>query len=787
VGGGSDGDPAMKKSAWVVGALLLAGVAVVAWMLRGGTDPVTATAPAPAVPAPPATYVGSEACAACHAEAYAAWQGSQHAAAMQEATPETVLAPFEGTVLRGTDSEARLRRDGDASIVNTAGPDGKPADFTVRYTFGLYPLQQYLVEFPRGRLQSLTMAWDSRPADEGGQRWFDLYPGQDLRPGNPLHWTGIDQNWNYQCADCHSTNLRKGFDPEADRFETTWSEIHVGCEACHGPGSAHLAWAERAKSGAAGPAGDMGLAAPLAERRGISWPIDPATGNARRSAPRNTSREIETCARCHARRGQFTDDHAAGQPFHDAFRPALIEPGLYWPDGQMRDEVYNYGSFLTSRMAAAGVTCGDCHEPHAGRLRAPGNAVCAQCHLAEKFDTPAHHHHEPGSAGAQCAACHMPATTYMVVDPRHDHSFRIPRPDRSVALGVPNACNACHADRDAPWAADAMRAWYPQPKPGFQYFAETFAAADAGDGRARDSLVALAGDTAQPPIVRASALARLAGDVRPDVIAEARKGLRDPDPNLRFAAAEAYAGTEPATMARDLAPLLDDPIRLVRMSAARTLAGPGEAALEPARRERFEAVLEEYVAGQRFNADRPEAHVNLGSLYLLRGDAAGAEAAYRKAQAIDPAFVPAWVNLADLQRAQADEEASRQTLLAGLKVVPGDATLRHALGLSYARTGDLQAAVEELEAAATAAPESARYTFVYAIALHSAGREQESIRALEQGLERHPANREYLLTLASIHLDAGRRDDALQYLAQAAQAYPGDPEVARMLQSLRGQ
>jgi len=198
-------------------------------------------------------------------------------------------------------------------------------------------------------------------------------------------------------------------------------------------------------------------------------------------------------------------------------------------------------------------------------------------------------------------------------------------------------------------------------------------------------------------------------------------------------------------------------------------------------------VLEEYVAGQRFNADRPEAHVNLGSLYLLRGDAVGAEAAYRKAQAIDPAFVPAWVNLADLQRAQADEEASRQTLLAGLKVVPGDATLRHALGLSYARTGDLEAAVEELEAAATAAPESARYTFVYAIALHSAGREQESIRALEQGLERHPANREYLLTLASIHLDAGRRDDALQYLAQAAQAYPGDPEVARMLQSLRGQ
>jgi predicted CXXCH cytochrome family protein len=701
---------------------------------------------------------------------------------MQEATRDTVLAKFEGTVLRGTDSEARLERDGDAFVVNTAGPDGRLADFPVRYTFGLYPLQQYLVEFPQGRLQSLTLAWDTRAAEAGGQRWIDLYPDQDLRPGNPLHWTGIDQNWNYQCADCHSTNLRKGYDPEADAFETTWSEIHVGCEACHGPGSAHLAWAQDPQEGD----GDKGLAARLDERRGISWPIDPANGNPKRSAPRDSSREIEVCARCHARRGQFTDDHAAGQPFHDAFRPALIEPGLYWPDGQMRDEVYNYGSFLTSRMAAAGVTCGDCHEPHSGALRAPGNAVCAQCHLAQTFDTPSHHHHPQESAGAQCAACHMPATTYMVVDPRHDHSFRIPRPDRSVALGVPDACSACHADRGAAWAAEAVRAWNPQPKPGFQYFAETFAAADAGDGRARESLVALADDATQPPIVRASALLRLTGDGRPDTIAAARKGLRDPDPNLRFAAAEAYAGAEPAVIARDLAPLLDDPARLVRMSAARTLAGPGEAALYPAVRERFEAAVAEYVAGQRFNADRPEARVNLGSLYVVRGDMAAAEAEYRRAQAIDPVFVPAWANLADLQRAQGNEEAARQTLLDGLKAVPGDATLRHALGLSLARTGELQAALPELEAAARAVPQSERYTYVYAIALHSAGREAAALDELEQGLERHPANREFLLTLASIHLDAGRRDEALQYLAQAAQAYPGDPEVAGLLQSLRG-
>ncbi len=299
-------------------------------------------------------------------------------------------------------------------------------------------------------------------------------------------------------------------------------------------------------------------------------------------------------------------------------------------------------------------------------------------------------------------------------------------------------------------------------------------------------MIALAEDAAQPPLVRASALARLTGDGRPDVIAAARKGLRDPDPGLRFAAADALAGAEPAVMARDLAPLLDDPIRLVRMSAARTLAGPGEAALEPAERARFEAALGEFIAGQRFNADRPEARVSLGSLHAVRGDGTAAEAEYRKALSIDPSFHPAWVNLADLQRAQGNEEASRATLQAGLAAVPGDATLRHALGLSLARSGELPAALKELEAAARGAPESARYTYVYAIALHSAGREQAAISELERGLAQHPANREYLMTLASIHLDAGRQDEALQYLAQVAQAYPGDPDVARMLQSLRG-
>jgi len=703
---------------------------------------------------------------------------------MLEADEATVLGDFaDATFMKDGVTSRFFRRDGDF-FVRTEGADGEPADFPIRYTFGVAPLQQYLIDFPRGRLQSLTIAWDTRDRDVGGQRWFHLYPGQRIAPQDPLHWTGIDQNWNYQCADCHSTNLRKNYDAGADRFATTWSEINVACEACHGPGERHVAWA-RGDRPADAAGGDLGLTAVLDERRGVAWLPDPGSGNARRSVRRDTSREIEVCARCHARRGQFSDDHVAGQPFHDAYRPSLIEPGLYWPDGQMRDEVYNYGSFLQSKMAANGVTCSDCHDPHSQALRASGNGVCAQCHLPGKFDSAAHHHHEPGTPGAACASCHMPATTYMVVDPRHDHSFRIPRPDRAAALGTPDACTGCHVDRGSEWAADAVRAWYPQPNPGFQAFAETFAAADAGDGRAYESLVALAEDLSQPPIVRASALWRLSQTPRVSMLGAVRKGLGDPDANLRAAAVGTLSGVDPGLQRELLAPLLDDPVRLVRIEAARALAGPAEAQLAEGQRQQFDAALAEYIAAQRFNADRPEAHVNLGSLHAVRGQGETALEELQAAIRIDRSFVPAWVNLADVQRSLGQEGEAEATLRSGLEQAPDSAPLHHALGLSLVRSGNQDEALRELGQAARIEPAVARYTYVYAIGLHSAGRVDEAIAVLDQALGQHPVNRDLLTALVTMHAEAGRKEEALRYVAELVQAYPNDPEVSQLLNALR--
>ena len=365
-----------------------------------------------------------------------AYRASDHARAMQPATAQTVLGRFDqATVTHKGVVSTFFRRDGNF-VVRTDGPDGKPAEFEIAYTFGADPLQQYLIRFPDGRLQALGLAWDTRPRADGGQRWFHLYPGVTLRPPDPLHWTGREQTWNFQCAECHSTDLRKGYDVAANRYATTWAELTVSCEECHGPGSAHVAWAEGRPPGAARPPpGATGLVVRLGRGEG-AWAIkDTERGIAEWTGPPRASMELDVCARCHARRRPIVDPHVYGRPFLDTHVPALLEPGLYHADGQVLGEVYEWGSFVQSRMQRAGVVCSDCHEPHRTALRAPGNAVCAQCHLPARFDTPAHHHHRVASDAARCVSCHMPARTHMVVDPRRDHSFRVPRPDLSVTLG----------------------------------------------------------------------------------------------------------------------------------------------------------------------------------------------------------------------------------------------------------------------------------------------------------------------------------------------------------------
>ena len=737
------------------------------------------------------SFVGSETCASCHQTEARLWRSSHHKLAMDHATGESVLGDFSGVTFTYFGRQSRFFRSDGKFLAETDGPDGKSGIFEIKYTFGVYPLQQYLIEFPDGRLQALPIAWDSRPKDQGGQRWFHLYPNEDIGHDDVLHWTKLNQNWNFMCAECHSTGVHKNYDAASDRFATTFAEISVGCEACHGQGSAHVAWAREQQSW--WPFGRKkdaakGLAVRFGERSDAAWTIDEVKGNAKRGrVPSMLRKEVETCGLCHARRGAFSEDWIPGEWLSDTHAVSGLTRGLYHADGQMLDEVYNYGSFKQSKMFAAGVTCSDCHEPHGAMLRLPGDAVCLQCHAASKYAAATHHHHEGVNPPLGCPSCHMPTHIYMVVDARHDHSLRIPRPDISVKLGTPNACNGCHTGKTAQWAAEAIERWYGPGRKGFQHYAEAFHAAWAGQADAGALLAAVASDPMTPAFARASALAELSSYVLPSNIDLAGRGLADPDPMVRTGALDMLENVPAPEIWPLVSPLLSDPSRGVRIKAAALLAAVPAASQPPADRERFEKAAAEFVAAQRLNADRPEARTALANFYVHRGLYSDAESEYKAALRLSPQFASAAVNLADLYRQLGRDADGGSVLRSAIAWMPNDPGLHHALGLTLVRLKQLDEALLELRRAAELDPDEARYIYVYAVALHSVGRGAEATKVLTDGLARHSGNRDILLALMTFSRDAGDLGSALDYARRLAKITPEDRDIANLIEILQHQ
>jgi len=783
-----DGKPALiSRKNVLIGTLLAAGLVLVgglSFQLLMDDARRRGLADEPSTP----TFVGSEACAGCHQAEAELWRGSQHKHAMDHATEKAVLGDFSGVTFDYYGMRSRFfRRDG-KFLVETDGPDGKLASFEVKYTFGLDPLQQYLIEFPDGRLQALSIAWDSRPKEAGGQRWFHLYSNEEIRHDDILHWTKLNQNWNFMCAECHSTGVRKNYDATADRFATTFAEISVGCEACHGQGSRHIGWARSRKSWWPFGRNDdpaKGLIVRFDERSNITWPLQPKTGNAMRSAlPFTLRKEVETCGLCHARRGQFSENWLPGRWLSETHAVSTISRGLYHADGQMLDEVYNYGSFKQSKMFAAGVTCGDCHEPHGAKLRYQGDGLCLQCHASDKYAAVAHHRHEGVNPALACASCHMPTRTYMVVDRRHDHSFRIPRPDLSVKLGTPNACNDCHADRSAAWTASAIERWHGPNRKVFQNYAVGLRAAWAGQADAATLLAEIAADRKAPAIARASALTELGSRAASPNIGLARSGLSDPDPIVRIGALDMLEGVPMAQRWPLASPLLSDTVQGVRMRAVFVLAGIANTQLPASEQQRFERVAQEFIAAQKLNADRPEARSMLGSFYAQRGGVVNAETEYKAALRLNRQYAPAAINLADLYRHLGREADGESVLRAAADASPRDAGVHHALGLALVRGKRLDEAAGELRRATELAPDQARYAYVYAVALHSAGRGTEALTILTESLTRHPDHRDTLLALISFNRDAGDVPSALAYAQGLSRIAPNDPNVARLVDDL---
>ncbi len=793
--GPSDSGPPERTprwTLWITAAIVSVSiVAAAGWLIAGnGAAPFVGNSSRPAAAA---TFVGSEACVGCHQSEAKLWQTSQHKHAMDHATEKSVLGDFSGVTFDYFGVTSRFFRKDGKFLVETDGSDGKLATFEVKYTFGVDPLQQYLIEFPDGRIQALSIAWDSRPKDKGGQRWLHLYPNENIRADEVLHWTKLNQNWNFMCAECHSTGVRKNYDASADRFATTWSEISVGCEACHGAGSNHATWARnRASWWPLGKREDptKGLLVRFDERANVTWPENPRTGMPQRSVPPALVREeVETCGLCHARRGGFSEAWVPGHWLSDTHRVSPLERRLFNADGQMRDieETYNYAPFKQSKMFAMGVTCSDCHDPHSAELRAPGDGVCLQCHAAAKYETAAHSHHADVNPALSCASCHMPARTYMIVDRRHDHSFRVPRPDLSAELGTPNACNDCHRDKTSQWAATAVEGWFGPKREGFQNYAKAFHAAWTGRNGAAQLLADVASDANTPAFVRASALSELSAYVSAANIDLARKGLTDPDPMVRLGALEMLSNAPAERLWPLVSSLLSDPVRGVRVRTASLLAPVATANQPPADRERFAQAADEFIAAQRLNADRPEARTTLANFLAQRGQSAEAEAEYKAARRLDPQFSPAAINLADLYRGLGREAEGLALLRTAAADAPRDASLHYAIGLTLVRQKKNDEALAELLRATELAPDQAQYAYVYAVGLHSAGRNDDALSVLKENLGKHPQDRDTLLALVTFNRDAGNITAAVEYAQQLAQIAPDDRAIAGLVETLKRQ
>jgi len=625
-------------------------------------------------------YVADRDCAACHPRQAAAWQGSKHELAMQPASPASVLGNFDEAGFSAPNQRAHFTRRGQRLFVRTEGPDGRPADFPVAHAFGVRPLQQVLLPLPGGRLQAFGVAWDSVR-----RSWFSLYPDGAAPPGSPLHWTGRYQNWNLMCGECHTTAYRKGYDAATDSYRTRWAAGQVGCQACHGPGRAH---------------------SDSAHRPGRTTPtVNTALGDAHG--------QVDQCAACHARRTRLVEDAVPGRPFLDSFLPDMLRAGLYHADGQQLDEVFEYGSFRQSRMYQAGVACSDCHDPHSGKTRADGNGLCVRCHSptpdpkfpglrAKDYDSPAHHFHATGQPGSQCVDCHMPSRNYMVVHGRRDHAIRIPRPDLTRRIGTPNACQSCHADKPAEWAEAAIDSRHgARERPG--HYGEILAAARAGQPGADIRLATLIADPDQPAIVRATAveaLGELGGRV-PDA------ALGDADPAVRAAAAVAIGARPPAERLARLPALLADPLRAVRLAAARGLADIPEARLTPEQSRQRQRGLAEFIAAQQAMGDMPSAQLNLAQLHTETGKPQAAQIHYRRAIAQDPGANVPRLGLARLLAA-GEPDAAARVLREGITASARPAELHFALGLLAGQRKNWEEAETELRRAAELAPDDRR-------------------------------------------------------------------------------
>lgn len=698
-------------------------------------------------------YAGTESCIECHAKEYYEWLGSHHDESMMMAADSSIKGDFNNVTFYNQGVYTRFYREGGKYMVNTEGKDGLYHDYQVLYTFGTEPLQQYIVEFPRGRYQCLRIAWDT---DSG--KWFDLYPDFRIASSEWIHWTGGGMNWNTACADCHSTNLRKNYYNEPDSFNTQYTIIDVSCEACHGPSQAHN---DFINSDQFDESDAYNASAHLFMIRRDS-----------------SEQQIDQCARCHSRRVQFTEAYNHEGFFEDHYMGEILADHLYYPDGQILEEDYVYSSFVQTKMYHNDVKCTNCHDPHTTKLKYDGNKLCLQCHEAGKYDVYEHHFHQADSTGSSCINCHMDGRYYMVNDYRRDHSFRVPRPDLSVKYGVPNACTSCHTDSTNGWARDRVIEWYGPDR--VKNYADVLCLGSTRREEAVPELVDLINDKTQPAIARATAVWYL-GFINTDLSNRTIfNATGDPAPQVRYIVAEVMQSFPPDLRYQYLAPLLKDPYRSVRVMALDALTDIPMSRFSDEFRTAYLKVLPEYKAMLNMRADFTGGQALIARYHERQGRNEAAERALEKAIGFDTLFNVGRINLAHLYHNEGRNQDAIDLFKLVIRMEPRYDPAYYSLGLLYAEEGDMKEAIRYMRSSLDLNPTNIRAYYNLGLAYQQSGAAQKAEEAFKQGLDLSPGNTDLTYALVVLYVQQQSFEKANQYMPILKSAFPNDPNILEL-------
>jgi len=717
-------------------------------------------------------FIGSDKCAECHKPEYEDWIGSNHQLAMQLPTDKTVLGDFNNTKYTIYGVTSKFFKKDSVFYVNTEGPDGKHHDFEVKYTFGVYPLQQYLVIFPKGKLQVLTPFWDSRSKENGGQKWQHLYPDEYIASHDELNWARPLQNWNYMCAECHSTNVKKDYNPETLTYNTHFDEINVSCEACHGPGDIHEKWAENKDE----KLKNMGLVFDIMDRDSAYWNINPKSGLVTRSSERKSQMQVEWCARCHSRRTQLTDEYTYGKVLEHTHMASTLDYPLYNDDGTNNDEDYVYGSFIQSKMYKKGVTCKDCHNVHSGELKAPKDNVCFQCHMPNQYQSTDHHKHKENSTGASCINCHMPKITVMVVDPRSDHSIRIPRPDISVKTGATNACNNCHKDKTNEWSLDNFKKWYGNKYDTISHYGFAFNNVRTNKPNSQTDLNLVIKDKNVSNIVLGTAIKYQDYVNNPLAYENLKMALNSISALVRRSALESLRSLAKEEQQKYALPMAKDTVFGVRYIANSFLYDMATENLSPENQLIIKKARKEYITQLLYYQDRSLGMSSLGVAAIALNKLDQAENYFKKAIETDSLNLIVQVNYADLKRMKGENDACISILKNVISKNKKFPMAYQALAFAYIRIKDKQNALKTFESATKNVPSDPQNYYYLAVILNDLGKPNAAISALKIGLKNNTNNESLLQLSYSIYRDQNQLENANKILEELKKLYPNSKQ-----------